>query len=200
MPPQWTKRPVEDLTPRQREAYERRREVIASAAERLMRERGVGVTMADVAEAAGIGMSSVYRTFASKDELLAELARRRVLRWAEIWREAQARDDPRAALVDAIWAFVGMDRGEQELADAVRAWVLANRDDFLEVARLGETVVERARAAGLRPDVDHDDVIRASELMAALHRSGAPDAWRRVLTIYVDGLFTPGAGPLPSVE
>jgi AcrR family transcriptional regulator len=200
MPPQWTKRPVEDLTPRQREAYERRVEVIAAAAEVLMRERGAGVTMAEVAEAAGIGMSSVYRTFASKDELLAELARRRVERWAEIWHEAEQKEDPRSALVDAIWAFVGMDRGEQELADAIRTWVLTHRDDFLAVARLGEEVVERARSAGLRPDVDHDDVIRASELMAALNRSGAPGAWRRVLTIYIDGLFTPGAEPLPAVE
>lgn len=186
---------MESLDADQLAALARRREQIVAAAERLMGGRGPAVTMAEVAAEAGLGMSSVYRTFASKNELLDDLAGRRAERWVGIWNEALESADARAALVQAMWTF-----GELEaidpLADVVRDYVLAHRDTFRPVMEAGEAVVRRAHDAGLPADVDHEDVIRAIQVLSALPRS--PDgAWRRVLAIYIDGMFGERSEPLP---
>lgn len=160
-----------------------------------MGERGPAVTMAEVAAEAGLGMSSVYRTFASKDELLDELAGRRADRWVEVWRTAADAPEPRAALIEALWTF-----GELEaidpLADVVRNYVLAHRETFQPVTDAGVLAVARAHGAGLRPDVDYEDMTRAIQVLSALPSGGSD--WRRVLTIYIDGLFAADAGPLPA--
>lgn len=194
MPRPWSKQPLESLDEAQLEAYERRREQIVAAAERLMGERGPGVTMAEVAAAAELGMSSVYRTFASKDELLDELAGRRAERWVAVWQGAVDAPEPRAGLVEALWTF-GELEAVDPLADVVRNYVLANRETFQPVTDAGVRVVERARTAGLRPDVDYEDMTRAIQVLSALPRGGHD--WRRVLAIYIDGIFATGAEALP---
>ena len=55
-----------------------RRAQVLRAAERLLRHYGPGkTTIGDIAREAGIGVGSVYLEFGSKDEIIAELARRR---------------------------------------------------------------------------------------------------------------------------
>jgi AcrR family transcriptional regulator len=55
-----------------------RRAQILEAAERLFGHYGPGkTTIGDIAREAGIGVGSVYLEFASKDEIIAELSRRR---------------------------------------------------------------------------------------------------------------------------
>ncbi|MET8427602.1 helix-turn-helix domain-containing protein [Nocardia sp. NPDC004860] len=51
---------------------------ILSAADRLFAERGIDVTLDDVAHAAGVGVGTVYRRFANKSELVAEILDRYV--------------------------------------------------------------------------------------------------------------------------
>lgn len=195
MPRPWSKQPLESLDADQLAALARRREQIVAAAERLMGGRGPAVTMAEVAAEAGLGMSSVYRTFASKNELLDDLAGRRAERWLGIWTEAAASDDARAALVGAMWTF-GELEAVDPLADVVRDYVLAHRETFGPVMEAGEAAVRRAHDAGLPRDITHEDVIRAIQVLAALPRS--PDgSWRRVMAIYIDGMFAERDEPLP---
>jgi AcrR family transcriptional regulator len=195
MPRPWSKQPVESLDAAQLEALGRRREQIVAAAERLMGARGPGVTMAEVAAEAELGMSSVYRTFASKDELLDELAGRRAERWVQVWEEAAAFPDAREALTRAMLTF-GELEAVDPLADVVRDYVVAHWETFRPVSDAGEAVVRRAHEAGLRRDVVYDDIVRLFQMLAALPE--APDrAWRRALAIYVDGLFAADSGPLP---
>jgi len=206
-PPPWTLRRIEELDADQRVAFEIRRERVAAAAEVLIGERGTGVTMAEVAAAAGVGMSTVYRTFASKDELLDLLARRRAERSAEVWRRTHRHGDARAALIDAVWAFAEL--GVTDTHDAVPAGTSTARpaprapSGAAPAARAdadaGERALARARAAGLRDGIDLDDVVRAAQLVGALPRDGDDGARRRLVAIYVDGLFAQGAGPLPVV-
>lgn len=193
----WTKQPLETLDDGQLAAYDARRDRIVAAAERLMGAQGPGVTMAEVAAEAGLGMSSVYRTFASKDELLDELAGRRADRWLEVWLGADG-EDPVAALVDAIWTFGALEAADP-LADVVRTYVLAHRETFQPVTDAGEAVLRRAHAAGLPSDVVYEDVVQAFVLISGLPRGddGAAPAWRRVMAIYVDGLLGRRSGPLP---
>jgi AcrR family transcriptional regulator len=66
-----------------------RRAQILDAAERLFRHYGPGkTTIGDIAREARIGVGSVYLEFASKDEIVAELARRRHDRVIEAMRSA----------------------------------------------------------------------------------------------------------------
>jgi AcrR family transcriptional regulator len=195
MPAPWSKQPLESLDPEQLVAFEARRDRIVSAAERLMGRHGPGVTMAEVAAEAGLGMSSVYRTFASKDELLDELAGRRADRWLEIWLGVDE-GDPIGGLVDGIWAFAAHEAADP-LADVVRDYVLSHRETFSSVTDAGEAVIRRAHAAGLPTEVTYEDVVRAFVLIAGLPREPADGAWRRPLAIYVDGLFGRRTAPLP---
>lgn len=187
---------METLDDDQLAALARRREQIVVAAERLMGSRGPAVTMAEVAAEAGLGMSSVYRTYASKDELLDDLAGRRAERWVEIWTTASEGDDPRDALIRALWTF-GELEAEDPLADVVRDYVLAHRDTFQPVQDVGELVVRRAHGAGLPAEIDYEDLVRAIQILSALPRD-PNGAWRRVLAIYIDGLFAERTEPLPT--
>jgi AcrR family transcriptional regulator len=195
VPRPWSKQPLESLDEAQLAALNRRREQIVAAAERLMGERGPTVTMAEIAAEAELGMSSVYRTFASKNELLDDLAGRRAEKWVAIWRTAAESPDARAALVHALWSF-GELEAVDPLADVVRDYVLANRDRFGTVTEAGELVVRRAHDAGLPADVAYHDVVRAIQVLAALPRT-EDGPWRRVLSIYIDGLFADRPEPLP---
>ena len=49
---------------------ERNRRRIIAAAHKLFAERGLDVSLDDVAAAAGVGVGTVYRRFANRDELI----------------------------------------------------------------------------------------------------------------------------------
>src|SRR4051812_23693421 len=57
---------------------DKKRERLLAAAEALFARDGVSAPMPAVAAAAGIGVGSLYRQFASKEELVAALARKRM--------------------------------------------------------------------------------------------------------------------------
>ncbi len=64
------------MTPRQARLEQQRSDILQAAAT-LIAERGFhGMSMRDLAEATGFGVSSLYNYFASKEELLAELQTR----------------------------------------------------------------------------------------------------------------------------
>lgn len=48
----------------------RNRQLIIDAARELFAEEGIDVTLDDVARRAGVGVGTVYRRFASKEELI----------------------------------------------------------------------------------------------------------------------------------
>ena len=180
-------RPLEELDDEQRAAYEERRARLLPAAAAAVSRLGGSVTMADVAREAGLGMSSVYRTFASKEELLEALLAERKELWLEIWQRAAARPDAGAALVDAMWEFAELEHRDIGLAAAVRDLAFRRRELVTETSTLGARVLRRAQAEGaIRPDVDYDDILRIFLMLSAID---AEDSWRRGLSIYLDGLI-----------
>jgi AcrR family transcriptional regulator len=193
--------------------------ILAAAAE-VFAEHGLGATLADVAGTAGIGVASVYRRFASKDELILALFADRFACWEQ---QAQA-----AADAEDVWAgFVQYfeqstealvrDRGFRELVTgaytATAGWSRGTAPDALytlfartEAAMRDHHVrlVRRAQEAGvLRDDITAADMlvltmtVQATLGLAATARR--PDAYRRVLAIVLDGLRPSrhGATPLP---
>ena len=72
-----------------------RRTQILDGAERVLVERGIDASMAEVAEVAGVAKGTVYLYFASKADLLAEVRARYLERFASTVEEALGRlDEP----------------------------------------------------------------------------------------------------------
>lgn len=88
--------------PRRREPPDVRRAQILDAAERLLVERGLRTSIAEIADAAGVAKGTVYLYFRSRDDLLAALRARYLEQFGAAVDDALAADgglDAPAAVV-----------------------------------------------------------------------------------------------------
>jgi AcrR family transcriptional regulator len=180
----------------------RNRELLLAAAEAEFAERGLSASVADIARRAGIAKGTVFRHFASKEELIAAIVCGHLVTLVTTAQGLADADDAGAALLE----FLGVaadDRRQNDVDFLLKAAeshdaVAGLRDDLLAAL---EVLVERAHAAGaLRADVTTADVFLL--MCAPVHvvenlADPAPDLWRRYLAIIFDGLRPQGANPLP---
>src|SRR3954447_14697251 len=80
-----------------------KRERLLQAAEQLFARDGLAAPMPAVASAAGAGVGSLYRQFASKEELVAALARKRLEHVENELDAALGLDDAWAGLQQFLW-------------------------------------------------------------------------------------------------
>jgi AcrR family transcriptional regulator len=191
--------------PRRKDAERNRRRLLAAARE-VFRDRGVAATLNDVAHHAGLGVGTVYRHFANKEELIDALFDDMVETVDQYVREAAAEQD----------AWLGLTRALQQVCE-VQAFDRGLREVMLGTGRgperqqqmrerVGPTVdvlVARAQEQGaLRADVVPPDFAIVQLMVGAVSdHLGQPGLWRRYLTIVIDGLRArPGEpSPLPDV-
>jgi AcrR family transcriptional regulator len=179
----------------------RNRERILAAAREVFAERGLEVTLDDIAHHAGVGVGTVYRRFADKDQLIDALFDQRLDAIATRTEAATEIADPWTAFVsflEGILEELANDRGLRELSFAGRhgrervARARARIDPLIDV------LVSRAHASGqLRADVGPADVMFVQKMVCAvmdMTRDVSRDAWRRYLTILLDGLRPSRAG------
>lgn len=161
---------------------------LLDAAEAVFARDGLDAPVPAIAAAAGVGVGSVYRAFASKDEIVAALAVER-LHWIH--------ERATAALQDAD-AWLGLERllrvvAERQVADGVLAEALAAALQRPEVAAplatatgAVEAVLARARAHGaLRTDVTTDEL---RGIFAALRAADGAGAGDKLLELVLAGL------------
>ncbi|HEX8092783.1 TetR/AcrR family transcriptional regulator [Jatrophihabitans sp.] len=180
------------------------RERLLAAASQLFAERGLNVTLNDIAHHAGVGVGTAYRRFANKEEVIDALFEQRLQAVAAVAQEAL--DDPDAwhALVTFLERTLHMqfgDRGLNEIMNNPQLGDARVSDARDRIAPLIEALVERAKQQGaVRPDLDQTDVIFTQVALSAIMDSArtiAPDLYRRYLTIFLDGIradrkaFTP---------
>jgi AcrR family transcriptional regulator len=180
--------------PLRRDAERNRHRILEAAAEAFA-ERGLTITMDDIAERAGVGVGTVYRRFPQKELLIEALFEERVGELVAMAERALEEDDPWEALVgflERAQALQATNRGLKELVLSTthgRERVACVRE---RLAPLADALVERAQASGqLRPDVDGTDLPIIQVMLGAVvdvTRDVAPDTWRRMLAIVVDGL------------
>jgi AcrR family transcriptional regulator len=163
---------------------------LLAAAEAVFARDGLEAPVPSIAAAAGAGVGSVYRAFASKDEIVCALARER-LRWVQDRaHEALQAPDPWTGLEDLLRIVA-----ERQSADGVLTEALAaafRRPDLAEplavtTAAVGE-VVARARDAGaLRIDVSTEEL---RGLFAGLRAADAsePGSAAKLLELVLAGL------------
>jgi AcrR family transcriptional regulator len=180
--------------PLRRDAERNRRRILQAAGE-VFAERGLGVTMDDIAERADVGVGTVYRRFPEKELLVEALFEVRLEELVSMAQQALADDDPWEALVGFLergQALQASNRGLKELMLSTRYGrerVACVRE---RMAPLAEALVERAQACGaLRPDVEGTDLPLIQVMLGGIvdfTRDVDPDTWRRLFAIIVDGL------------
>jgi len=173
---------------------ERNRLRILEAARELFTERGDEVQLPEVARAAGVGVGTVYRHFASQRELVEAAAE---LRFAEIAEFAGtvclAEAEPGQGLaryLHHVGEVLATDRGLSAAVEAARG--TAGSEPRGDARRRLESAVaaliERDRSAGtLRADCTVGDVYLLVGALSATIRTGSGD-WRRLLEIALAGL------------
>ena len=175
----------------------RNRERILAAATEVFAERGLEVTLDDIAHRAGVGVGTVYRRFADKEQLIDALFEQRMDIVATAAEQALELDDAWRALE----SFLESSLGQQAQDCGLRELIGAGAHGRERVARvrariepLVERLVLRAQESGqLRPDVVLQDIWFVQKMVALVMdttRGVSQDAWRRYLTLLLDGLRT----------
>jgi AcrR family transcriptional regulator len=186
---------------------ERNRQRIVDAAKTLFAERGVEVSVEDIAAAAGVGIGTFYRRFPDRESLVEAVFATKLERAVESAREALQIEDPWEAFRTFVMGVARMHARDRGLSD-----VLLSSDRGRErVAAFRETIqplagqlLDRAKAAGaLREDVTLFDIAMIHQAVGAIAditRDVSPDYFERTLTLLVDGLArdrTTTAMPVP---
>ncbi|HEU5333556.1 MAG TPA: TetR/AcrR family transcriptional regulator [Actinocrinis sp.] len=201
-----------DARPLRRDA-ERNRRLILGAAKTVFAQRGLDVSLDEVAKEAGLGVGTVYRRFPHRDALIDALFDDMV---ASIKLIAdQALTAPRAwdGLAYFMTAMLETQAGDKGLRDAMIAQQnhLDKRGErkgraLRETVRpMLYTLVARAQQEGdLRADVVPTDIavlLVTAVCMLEFTAPVAPDTWRRHLSVILDGLRArPAGGNAPLTE
>lgn len=162
-----------------------------------------GAPVSAVAERAGVGISALYRRYASKEELLRRLSSDGLRRYVAEAEAALADDgDPWAAFVGFMRRVVDADTHSLTLRLAGTFAPTAELyRDAATAQELNVRLLERTKAAGaVRADLDVNDLSFLLEQVASI-RLGDQDRTsqlrHRYLALLLDALRTPSPGPLP---
>jgi AcrR family transcriptional regulator len=175
---------------------------ILQAAREVFAERGLDATLHDVARRAGLGVGTVYRRFANRDELIDALFVDNFDTLAHHAHECLEADDPWQGFVTYFEEVIAMMANDRGLWTVMTTAASKGRNFLIARERLSKVTTDlivRAQDAGeLRADFRHDDfpvlhVILGSG--ADFLAEAAPDAWRRYLGIVLDGLRSHRVAP-----
>ncbi|GAA2343305.1 helix-turn-helix domain-containing protein [Dactylosporangium salmoneum] len=187
--------------PLRADAARNRRLLLAAAADEFA-ERGLEASIADIAKRAGIGKGTVFRHFATKEDLIAAIVLDRVEALIETGEHLLRSEDSGEALLEFL--TVAAQQRQQRDLSFLQGASAGNAEVSRLQARLQETIdqlVGRAREDGaVRGDVTGTDLFLlmcAPNYIAGYAHTAAPELWRRYLAIIFDGLRPEGAHPLP---
>jgi AcrR family transcriptional regulator len=186
-----------------RQAQARRNDPLIREAAREIFTSTPDAPMSAVAARAGVGISALYRRYASKEDLLREIARDGLQQYLDEAEAAAADDrDPWTAfeafmerLLEAQTVAITMNLAGTFAPDA-ELIAMAGR-----AAEINERIVERTKAGGgLRPDVVVDDLSLILEQVSSIRLGGerrTRELRRRYLELFLDGLRSDAADALP---
>jgi AcrR family transcriptional regulator len=173
----------------------RNRQRVLTAAAQVFAERGLDVSLDEVAQAAGVGVGTVYRRFPNKEALVDALFEDKVENMVVLARQAEAFEDPWEGFVYFIEHALERQVRNRGLRDVLLhsefacAGAARTRD---AVAPILATVIERAQATGkLRPDVVVNDVPMLVTMLGAVSDYVGtidPELWQRYMALILDGL------------
>jgi AcrR family transcriptional regulator len=197
--------PETQVRPLRRDAERNRQRILKAAAE-VFTERGLDVSLDEVARHAGVGVGTVYRRFGTKEDLVEALFVDRIEEVAGLAEEAAKVPDPWSGLVCFMERAAELMAGDVGLRQMLMfatyggdsTWYARQRN-----APLVQRLLERAQAAGqVRSDLRSTDIpfiVFVLTEAAQFARQISPEIWRRYLTLVIDGLRPgrEGVTPLP---
>jgi AcrR family transcriptional regulator len=183
---------------------ERNRQRILEAARVVFAREGLEVSLDAIAREAGVGVGTVYRRFASKEQLIEALFEESLAELVGAARDALAVEDPWEGFLAFLQGGIDRqtrDRGLKELLMGSahgREQIAGARE---EIVPLVTELVERAQRSGqLRDDIAPSDFPLIQFAVGAIGEYTAdvqPDAWRRVMGLLIDGLRVRRDAPTP---
>jgi AcrR family transcriptional regulator len=174
---------------------ERNRQRLLVAARELFAQRGLDVTLDDIAHHAGVGVGTAYRRFANKDALIEALMADRIGELTAIAQAGLEDPDPWRGIVgyfEGALAAMAADRGLKDVLfspgrgrDRVAH---ARRALAPVVAKLVQRAVE---AGAVRADMSTTDVPVINFMLNTVvdfARDVEPELYKRYVGIVLDGL------------
>ncbi|MFC6082036.1 TetR/AcrR family transcriptional regulator [Sphaerisporangium aureirubrum] len=182
----------------------RNRRLLLDAAAKTFAERGVDVSIGEIAQRAGVGKGTVFRHFSSKEELLAAIMLSMLDELVDTATALLAAEDPAQGLRDFMTAGVGIFVRDRAFCEVIGRPSLQNpevRDAIDRLCDVAEALTARARHHNsVRPDLTGTDVVL---LLGGIQHTAAPlltanpQAWHRYLVLTLDALTTHTGEPLP---
>jgi AcrR family transcriptional regulator len=185
--------------PRRADA-ERNHAALLEAAIAGFAERGLDVSVAEIAKRAGVGQGTAFRHFPTKERLVLAVIRRRideVLADAAAW---EARADGAEALFGFMAGLAEVQAKDRALFESAGTVLLGDpdiREAHAELVAVVARLLKRAQRAGeVRDDVGPMDVlllVKAVSAAAEALQEIEPRPWRRYLDLVRDALSPEGA-------
>jgi AcrR family transcriptional regulator len=173
---------------------ERNRTALLAAAREVFAEQGLEASLDEIARRARVGNATLYRRFPTRRDLIAEVFAGQMSDYVDLAESALNEPEPWPAFVGYLTRLFEMQATDRGLSELL---VTTSFDDDERLASLrataqrgAEEVIARVHATGaLRPDFTRVDLIilmRATSGVVA--HSPYPNAWKRQLTLFLDGL------------
>jgi AcrR family transcriptional regulator len=183
----------------------RNRDAILTAAREVFAEHGLEASLEDIAAKAKVGIATLYRRFPTRQQLVAAALVEKVAKYAEASEAALTISDPWTAFTSYVNTICELQAGDRGLADLLSMALPA--DEHVERLRRAahdhvSELIERAKTAGkLRKDFVSEDLILlliANAAIAAVTRSRAPGASRRLVALMLDAFGRTDTPALPA--
>ena len=182
---------------------QRNRERILEAARAGFAERGLGITLDEIARLAGVGVGTVYRRFPNKELLIDALFEAKLDEVSALAEAMLEQPDAWAGIAGFLENGVSMlanDRGLRELMLGSAYGPERVMRSRARIKPLVERLVARGQAQGVvRADLGATDfplLLIMLDAVVDATRAVDPQKWRRALAIVLDGLAAPRT-PLP---
>jgi AcrR family transcriptional regulator len=182
---------------------QRNRDAIVAAARAAFAEHGLSTSLDDIAKRAGVGSGTLYRHFASRDELVTAVFTERLAANVAAIERARENPDPWEGLCGYLRHACEAQAADRGLAD-----IIAVGHRSTQLGALRERIYDglvnligAAKAAGaLRADFTPEDVVLLKVANAGIiQRTGsvASVASARFVALALDGFRADGASPAP---
>jgi AcrR family transcriptional regulator len=172
----------------------RNRERVLEAARTVFSAGGAEASLEAVAQAAGVGIGTLYRHFPTREALFEAVYRHEVKQLADLAQRLEKETPPIESLRQWMRSFVKFVATKKGMSEAL-ALVVAKDSDLFSyssdlLTRTVDGLLSRAITAGeIGNDISADDLLRALVGMCYTHdQPGWQKSVLRLVDVFVDGL------------
>ncbi|MFI6757526.1 TetR/AcrR family transcriptional regulator [Micromonospora sp. NPDC050417] len=165
----------------------RNQEQVVAAAQELFAEHGLGVTVPQIAARAGVGRATVYRSYPTKEDLVAAIAGEHFDRLEARARQALAAPDAYRGLNEYVVALFDELARNRGLATAFFEARLPSAGQLLDL--IGLLLQNAASTGQVRPDAgvrDAQVILCGVVRQLIVLRENDPDVWRQYAIIVLN--------------